>query len=347
MTADAANSSRNNIRRTAILLLVLLAAAILLWLFRDRIQGSWHPLREQLRAVSWTRVALGVVIIYLCFVLRAARWSVLLSPMRKTSLWELLPVQFVGFAGIAIFGRVADLSRPYMTARRTQTAVTTQIAVYSMERTFDLAAAAILFSATLAFAPASMPHHQTFARAGVLSLAATSLLAAVAISIRVAGKRVAQLAERLLRPVAPKLASTVAARILDLQQGFGAITTFREFAAAMSLSLLMWMGIACCYLLGATAFRATPELAGFSFSATMLILATGIGGGIIQLPILGWFTQVALFATTMHTLFAVPIETATACATVIFCMTNLSVIPAGLFTAYLQGMNLRDMTSSA
>jgi uncharacterized membrane protein YbhN (UPF0104 family) len=345
MTPATANPPRNNIRRTAIPLLILLAAAVPLWLFHARIQTSWHPLREQLRAVSWLRVALGIAVIYLCFVLRAARWSVLLSPMRKTSLWQLLPIQFIGFAGVAILGRVADLSRPYMTARRTETAVTTQIAIYSLERTFDLAAAAILFSATLAFAPASMPHHHTFARAGVLSLAATMLLAAVAISIRIAGKRVAQLTERLLQPVSQKLATVIAARILDLQQGFGAITTFGEFVAAMSLSLLMWMGIASCYLLGATAFRASPQLAGFSLSATMLVLATGIGGGIIQLPILGWFTQVALFATTMHTLFAVPVETATACAAVIFCITNLSVIPAGLLTAYIQGINLRELHS--
>jgi hypothetical protein len=345
MTTDSANlPPKNQTRSIAILLLFLLMAAVALWLTRDRIAASWHPLRTQLWAVSWTRIVLAIAIINLCYVLRAARWAVLLNPTRRTTTLQMLPAQIIGFTAVAIFGRVADLARPYMIARRTQTAVTTQIAVYSMERTFDLAAAATLFSAALAFAPSSMPHHEAYAHTGILSLAATVVLAAAAISIRVAGARLAALAERLLHPIAPKLAPAVAARVLDLQQGFRAITTFGEFAAAMSLSLSMWLGIASCYLLGATAFRATPQLATFSFSATMLILATGIGGGIVQLPIIGWFTQIALFATAMHTLFAVPVETATACATVIFCVNNLTVVPIGLLTAYLQGISLREMT---
>jgi uncharacterized protein (TIRG00374 family) len=345
MTIDALKSpAKNQTRRTALLLLFVLMSAIALWLCRGRIEASWHPLRTQLRAVSWTRIALATIIIYLCYVLRAARWAVLLNPTRRTSTWQMLPAQIVGFAAVAIFGRVADFARPYMIARRTQTAVTTQIAVYSMERMFDLAAAATLFSAALAFAPSSMPHHEAFAHTGVLSLSATVILAVAAISIRIAGARLARLFERLLHPVAPKLAPAIAARVLDLQQGFKAITTFGEFVAAISLSLLMWMGIASCYLLGATAFRATPQLVGFSFSATMLVLATGIGGGIVQLPIIGWFTQIALFAAAMHTLFGVPVEAATACATVIFCINNLTVVPAGLLTAYLQGISLREMT---
>ena len=348
MTTDTSNlPAKNQTRRVALLLLFLLLAATAVWLTRLRIAASWHPLRAQLQAVSWARVLLAIVVIHLCYGLRAARWAVLLNPTRKTTPLQMLPAQIIGFTAVAIFGRVADLARPYMIARRTQTAVTTQIAVYTMERTFDLAAAATLFSAALAFAPSSMPHHEAFAHTGVLSLAATLVLAAAAISIRVAGARLAHLAERLLHPFAPKLAPALAARVLDLQQGFKAITTFGEFAAALSLSLLMWLGIASCYLLGATAFRATPQLANFSFSATMLILATGIGGGILQLPILGWFTQIALFAAAMHTLFAVPGETATACATVIFCVNNLTVVPIGLLTAYMQGISLREITRAA
>lgn len=344
-SASATTPISSRTRTIVLFLLTIVLIAVMAWLSRDRMHLDWHSLRQQFYAVSWVRVAIGIALIYLCFVLRAARWSVLLAPMRKASTWQLLPAQVLGFTGVAIFGRVADLSRPYMIARRTDSPVTTQIAIYSIERAFDLAAAATLFSLALAFAPASTPHHQAFARAGVLSIVATLLLAATAISIRLAGERLARLIERLLSPLSAKLAAKASARVLDLQSGFGAISTFGEFAAAMSLSLIMWAGIAGCYLMGTTAFRATPELAGFSISSTMLIMATGMGGSVIQLPVLGWFTQVALFATAMHALFGVPVQTATACAALIFTMTNLSVIPGGLLMARLQGSGLRGAIS--
>jgi hypothetical protein len=78
----------------------------------------------------------------------------------------------------------------------------------------------------------------------------------------------------------------------------------------------------------------------------MLLLATGIGGGVIQLPVLGWFTQIALFATTLHGLFSVPLETATACAVIVFVVLNLSIVPTGLIVAHMQGIGLRDASRS-
>jgi hypothetical protein len=342
MAISPADNPTSRTGSRTVMVLGFLVMGLIAWLLRGRVHLDWRVLREQFVAVSGGRVVLGLVIITSCYWLRAARWAVLLSPVRKTRAIEVLPAQVIGFAGVGIFGRVADLTRPYMIAKRTETAVATQIAIYSLERTFDVASAAILFSAALAFAPESMPHHHEFVRAGELSLVATVFLAVFAIVIRVSGERLAAMAERLLKRAAPKLASAAAERVLDMQKGFAGISTLREFAVAMLLSVVMWTGIASCYLLGATAFRATPQLAGFSASATMLVLATGIGGGIIQLPILGWFTTIAIFATTLHGLFGVPIETATAAAAMIFAMTNLSVIPIGVVTAQVMGVGLRD-----
>jgi uncharacterized membrane protein YbhN (UPF0104 family) len=341
--ADSANAGRTS---ALYLLAVIAVLAVAVWLLRSHVPFHWSSLVAQLHDVTWWRVGAALVVIYLCYWLRAARWAVLLAPMRRSSAMKLLPAQVIGFTAVAIFGRVADLARPYMIARRTQTAVTTQIAIYSIERAFDLGAAAILFSAALAFAPPTLPHHQLFVRAGVLSVAVTLGLAVVAALIRFHGERIAAQTERLLHGVLPKLADAAAARVLDLQHGFGAISSFGEFISAMSLSLLMWGGIASCYLLTARAFGSTPELANFSFSATMLLLATGIGGGVIQLPVLGWFSQIALFATTLHVLFGVPLETATACAATVFTVMNLSIVPTGLIIAHLQGIGLRDAVRS-
>jgi hypothetical protein len=292
--------------------------------------------------VSAFDIVVAIAIVYVCYVLRAARWAVLLSPLCKTSTLQMTGPQFIGFALVGLFGRVADLARPYLIARRTRTTVASQLAVYSIERAFDLGAAAILFSITLAFAPRDMPHHEAFTQAGAVSLAATALLVVFAFALRVAGARIAALAARLLAPLSGKLSATAATHILSFSEGLRIVSTLGEFLAVLALSLLMWLGIALGYLLTAHGFRASPQLAGFSFAATMLLLATSMGGSVLQLPILGWFTQIALLAAALHGFFGVPLETASACGAVLLFVMSLAVIPAGLIAARMEGISLLE-----
>jgi hypothetical protein len=237
---------------------------------------------------------------------------------------------------------IADLGRPYLIARRLKTPVATQLAVYSIERAFDLAAAAIIFSATLAFAPRNMPHHEAFARAGIVSLAATLFLAVFALSLRFAGKQVARIAATLFRPISAPFALSTSERILEFSQGLHIVSTLSEFLSALAISVGMWLVVAVMYLETIHAFRATPSLANLSFAATMLLLATSLGGSLLQLPILGWFTQIALLAAALHGFFNVPLESATACAAALLVTANLAVIPGGFLAAQLEGISLRE-----
>ena len=326
---------------------VALALLILIvWLAHSHASFDWASLGHQLRSVSPLLIVTALACSYLGFWLRAWRWSVLLSPLCRTSTLQMFPPQLIGFTLVGLFGRVADLARPYLIARRLNTSVAAQLAVYSIERAFDLAAAAILFSTTLAFAPRNMPHHQTFARAGLVSLAATLFLATFALSLRFAGRRIATFAKSLLRPLSQTFARSTAARILEFSDGLRIVSTVTEFLSALAISLLMWLVIALMYLSSAHAFRDAPSLATLSFAATMLLLATSLGGSLLQLPILGWFTQVAVLAATLHGFFNVPLETASACGAAIVLVSTLSVIPAGLLAARINGISLRDAAAS-
>jgi hypothetical protein len=328
------------------LLPALLLALIALFLWHKRASFDWHSLTQQLRSVSIPLVLLAVVVIYLCYWLRAMRWSVLLQSLRPASAAQVFPAQVIGFTAVGLFGRVADLARPYIIARQLDTPVATQLAVYSVERAFDLGAAALLFSATLAFGAHSLPHHEAFTRAGILSIAATLFVAAFAIALRLRGAQVAALAAKLLHPLSPKLAAFAEARLLDLRSGFQTLATFAEFASALALSLIMWSGVALAYLLCARAFRSAPSLAHFGIPATMLLMATGIGGSVFQLPVVGWFTQIAVLAAALHGFFAVPLETATACGAIMVLVSYLAIIPAGLILARLRGLTLRGAAHS-
>ena len=344
--ASAPKSRPSLVTPRTLIPIALVLLVLLLWLAHSHISFDWKSLGHQLRSASPILILSAIACSYFGYWLRAWRWSVLLSPLHKTSTLQMLPSQLIGFTIVGLFGRFADLARPYLIARRLKTSVATQLAVYSIERAFDLAAAAILFSTTLAFAPRNMPHHEAFARAGAVSLAATLFLAAFALALRFAGHRVATLATRLLRPLSVSFADAASARILEFSHGLRIVSTVSEFLSALAISILMWLFIAVTYLFSAHAFQATPSLATLSFAATMLLLATSLGGSLLQLPILGWFTQIAVLAAALHGFFNVPLEAASACGAVILLVSGLSVIPAGLIAARIEGITLRDAATT-
>jgi uncharacterized membrane protein YbhN (UPF0104 family) len=323
-------------------LIVALLAVVLVWWLRTHVAFDWHTLGVQLRAVDLRYVLAAIALIYFSFWLRAVRWAILLSPVKRVPAKELIASQLIGFSAVALIGRIADLSRPYLIARRLKLPVASQLAIYSVERAFDLGAAAILFSVTLAFAPHDLPHHEAYVRAGAASLVLTAAIVIFAIALRLAGEMVARIVRAMLSPLSKNLAAKLSERVLEFREGLRTVSSLREFLGALAISLLMWCGIAGCYLFSARAFVAEPTLAHFSFTAMMLVFAASLGGSLLQLPILGWFTQIAINAAAFHGFFNVPIETATACAAVILFCSSLSIIPAGLIAAKLQGTSLRD-----
>lgn len=330
-----------------------LAAVVLAFILYalHRAHFDWATFFAQLARVTWSHVAVGVALIYATYWLRAWRWAELCRPQRHVRLMEVLGPQFVGFTAVALFGRLADLARPYILARRTGLPVASQIAVYTVERIFDLGAAAVVFSAALAFTPAGLPHRNGLVQVGVGSLAATLILAAFATAIRLRGDHIATLAGRLLTRLSPKLATRLApavqSKILGFRDGLRAISTVREFLLAAALSLAMWCMIGCVYWQTAHAFTHTPELAHLSFSRTMLLMAASLGGSLLQLPGLGWFTQIAATAAAMHGFYGAPIEAATACGGLLLLITSLSIVPAGLLFARAEGISLRQATNTS
>jgi hypothetical protein len=121
----------------------------------------------------------------------------------------------------------------------------------------------------------------------------------------------------------------------------------REFLVALVLSLVLWLGIAESYLQSVHAMAATPQLATLTFTQVMLLMATSMGGSLLQLPILGWFTQIALMAAAVHTFFGTPLEAATAYGAITLFINSLSIVPAGLIAARVAGTTLRGAAQQA
>jgi hypothetical protein len=275
------------------------------------------------------------------------RWSVFLAATKRVSPWVLVGAQFIGFTAVALFGRLADVIRPALVAKRVGLPVASQIAMYTIERMFDLGAAAILFSGALLFAPKDLPHHEVFVRTGVISLAGTAAIAVFAVVVRVAGGAVASVVERLLGGLSEGIARSVAEKIRGFRDGLNAVASARDFLVTATISLAIWGLIGGAYVETLHAFVETPQLAGVTFSRAMLLMGASIGASLLQFPILGWFTQIAATAVSMNAFYGAPVEAATACGALLLGVTFLSIIPVGLVFARVEHVSLKRVAAES
>jgi hypothetical protein len=95
------------------------------------------------------------------------------------------------------------------------------------------------------------------------------------------------------------------------------------------------------------AFVDTPQLATITFSRTMLLMGASIGGSLLQLPVIGWFTQIAVTAAAMHEFYGAPLEAATACGALLLVVTFLCIIPTGLVFARLNHVSLKKAAAES
>jgi hypothetical protein len=79
----------------------------------------------------------------------------------------------------------------------------------------------------------------------------------------------------------------------------------------------------------------------------MLLMGASIGGSLLQLPIIGWFTQIAVTAAAMHEFYGAPIEASTACGALLLVVTFLCIIPAGLIFARLGHVSLKKVAAES
>jgi glycosyltransferase 2 family protein len=333
--------------------IMYLVGAILLgalgWVVHTRVHFQWSVFLDQLQHVDWRRIALGVFLVWFCYWLRAARWAVLVKPQKKVSSFSLLGTQVIGFTAVALFGRLADLVRPYLVARRTSLPLTSQIAVYTVERMFDLGSMAMIFSGALLLAPdrATLPHHEALQQAALGGLAVTILLAVFAVSVRASGRAVANFAEKSLGSISPSLGQSVGSKIHAFRDGLDSIATLGDFFRSLGLSLLMWGLLTTAYLETARAFVLSPELSAMTLARCMVLMAASMVGSVVQLPVLGWFTQIGVTTGVMQKVFQVQFEPALACGTMLLIVSFMCVIPVGLIWARIEHVSLKKVSEQS
>jgi glycosyltransferase 2 family protein len=329
-------------------LVALVAIVGLIWFGRHRIHFNWAVFVEQLRMADWRRIALALGSIYLGYIVRGLRWELLMRHRKKLPRLSLVGTQVIGFTAVALIGRVADLVRPYLVAKKTGLPLSSQIAVYIVERLFDFGAMALITCSVILASPAgSFPHPEVLRKAGVLGLAATVAGALFLVGVRVAGGAVGTLMGRVFGVVSKSAGRAVESKIHAFHAGLDTIRTGADFAIAASLSLGMWLLISLAYLETTRAFVASPELASMTPAKSVLLMVVSGGASVVQLPVLGWFTQIGLVEEAIRNFFGAAAEASMGCAATLLVVTFLGIVPVGLVWARFDHISLVQVTEES
>jgi len=341
-----------NKRYVVYCVVIAILAALFYLQFRTWRNFDWALLLQF--HLHWWHIFHGVALIYFAYFLRAVRWQIFLRPVRKeASIWGLVPPTLIGFTGLALLGRPGELIRPYLIARRENLSVASQVAVWAVERIFDVGGFTVIM-VTAIFLPFSKLHIFTQTATPevrwwiyhtgywCIVLVLGLLTAAVAMAYR--GNRIAQWVEERFSHLAENLGHRIAQKIREFTTGLDTIHGPFAFLQLAAVSVLMWWVIAVSYKEVTSAYGAPMHA--MSTTKVLLLMGSSMIGSMVQLPGVGGGSQLATISAMDH-VFDIPKELAVSCGIMLWLVTFVAVVPVGLLLTHHERLSLRKLSTES
>jgi glycosyltransferase 2 family protein len=345
-------------KRAAITGTILALLAVLVYVqFRTWKNFDWDLFLNQTHSVSKFHIFHGIALIYIAYVLRAVRWKIFLQPVRpQTKTLSLVSPTIVGFTGLALLGRPGELIRPYLIAKQEKLPFSSQLAVWAVERIFDIGGFTFLFvlAAFFAQAPKRLEEVAFFQKAAAVLVLLVIGLTAGAIIVRRYGERLAGWFERRFAHHATRLGHRIALRIREFRGGLDTVHNKKSLLMLIAVSVLMWAMIAVAYKevtysYGASCNDAAPTdvcKLRIPQSQVFLLMASSMVGSLVQLPGVGGGSQLATIEA-LNRIFGVPPELATSCGIMLWLVTFIAIVPLGLILARRERLSLRKLSAES
>ncbi|HTW30211.1 MAG TPA: lysylphosphatidylglycerol synthase transmembrane domain-containing protein [Candidatus Sulfotelmatobacter sp.] len=330
---------------------VFLILATLLYLqYRHWRTFDWATFWSQTDRVNKRHVMEGVALIYFGYWMRAWRWKIFLKPVRpKTTITSMISPTLVGFTGLALLGRAGEFIRPYLIARRTDLPVSSQVAVWGVERIFDIGAFTVLMLAAI-FLPSALPsiphpeYYQRFRELGFFLTAVVAATAIAAVVVRRNGERVALWVEQKFGHLSSNFGHKLAEKVREFGMGLNTIHGPLSFLWLTLVSVGMWYVIARAYQQVTHSYGvASLEI---PVSQLLIVMFASMLGSLLQLPAVGGGSQMATIAT-LSSVFDAPPELAASCGILLWLVTFAAVVPSGLLLAHRERLSLRRLSKES
>jgi hypothetical protein len=327
---------------------VFLILAVLVYLqYRHWRTFDWGTFWSQTHRIRKRHVLHGIALIYLAYWMRAWRWKIFLLPVRpKTKTLDLVSPTLVGFTGLALLGRAGEFIRPYLIARRTDLPVSSQVAVWGVERIFDIGAFNILMMLAI-FLPSALPsiphpeYYLRFREAGFFLTALVAITTIAAVVIRRKGDVVATWIEQRFSHLSSNLGHRLAQKVREFRMGLDTIHGPVSLLWLTAVSVGMWYLISLAYQ-EVTHSYGVDALA-IPVSQLLILMFSSMLGSMLQLPAVGGGSQMATIAT-LSSVFDVPPELAASCGILLWLVTFAAVVPVGLLLAHHERLSLRKLS---
>jgi len=305
---------------------------------------DWQVFWSRTDQVDPLGLIAGFAFTYLAYVLRAVRWRIFLKPVCKTTTARMMAPQFIGFSALALLGRAGEMIRPYIIAKKERLTFTSQIAVWGVERIFDMGAFAVLLALSF-LSPdlRALPFYHGLREAAFVLMALVAALVVGAVIVRRSGERVAQFFHNLFAGFAPKIAHHAEEKVRSFSEGLKTIHDVSSAVQLVAISIFMWLLIAFSYY---TITHAYPgELRSLTLAHQVVLMGSSMVGSMLQLPAVGGGSQLAAISM-LHSGFGIEQELAVSCGMLIWAISFMSVIPTGLALARREHLSIRAVAEA-
>jgi uncharacterized protein (TIRG00374 family) len=340
-----------NKKRIAASAVVFLILAVLVYLqYRHWQSFDWGTFWAETHRIRKVHVLHAIALIYFAYWLRALRWKIFLRPVRPNArMSDLISPTVIGFTGLALLGRAGEFIRPYLIARRTDLPFSSQLAVWAVERIFDVAAFTVLMVLAI-FLPSALPaiphpeYYVRFREGGFFLMGVVLLLTVGAIVVRRSGDAVGKWVQENIGRLSASFGHKLAQKIREFGQGLDTIHGPWSLLMLAVVSVGMWYIIALAYQEVTHSYGvAALEI---PVSQLLILMGASMLGSMLQLPAVGGGSQMATIAA-LSSVFDVPPEMAASCGILLWLVTFAAVVPLGLILAHDERLSLRKLSAES
>ncbi len=318
--------------------LILVATFALLWLFFRG--ANLGEIRKNLLSADPALLFWSLVTTMATYVLRAIRWQGLLAPLGRAGLVNSFSATVIGFmVNFLAPGRLGEIARPYVLARREGFSASGAFATILLERVLDLVTVVFFVAFWLLAGPNRSRSEDLVSSlevGGVLGLG----FAAVALASMFLFARYPEPSLALARwffRVLPRRLEARAGRFLEtFRSGLGVLVHGAGLVKASVMSILLWLAICLSFWLSARAFGVK-----FAFGDTFLVIGFLTVGVAVPTPgAIGGYHYMCSLALT--TLFGVAGSLAAAVALVAHAISFLPVTILGIVLFVRAGLSFNQ-----
>ena len=284
------------------------------------------------------------------YLLRAYRWQWFLEPIKKASLWVLFVGQILGFSSIYLIGRPGEFVRPAYIARKENVPIAAMVAIWLLERIYDMVFLVLLFAAALYLSPLDPAAARAgtilvrLHQAGLVMFVVTVLLVAALVAFRLHAEAATTWLVARCSFLSERMRGYLEHFLRSFAEGLKVIQNWRDLVASIVITVILWA------VNGSVFWCVFQSLGGdlqhLSWLSAGLTMFFAVLGLMVQLPGIGG-GYLVFTALALTELFSVGAEAATGAAVMTWIMISVPCLLLGVILLIHEGLTFGKLEAIA